>query len=157
VNGIWGGYQGPGAKTIIPAWAAAKFSCRLVPDQDPAKVAKAIERHIEAIKPKAVRVSLEQREGAAQPFITPLDHPLNQAAKRALQRVYGAEPAFIRSGGSIGAVEAMNRQLKAPCLLVGFVLPDCHAHAPNETLDLDSFFKGRVAAAELWKEIAQLS
>jgi acetylornithine deacetylase/succinyl-diaminopimelate desuccinylase-like protein len=157
VNGIWGGYQGPGAKTIIPAWAAAKFSSRLVPDQDPAKVASAIRRHVEAIKPKNVRVTLEQLEGAAQPFITPLDHPLNQAAKRALQRVYGQEPAFIRSGGSIGAVEAMNRQLKAPCLLVGFVLPDCHAHAPNETLDLDSFFKGRVAAAELWKEIAQLT
>jgi acetylornithine deacetylase/succinyl-diaminopimelate desuccinylase-like protein len=82
---------------------------------------------------------------------------LIQAGRTALERVYGKEPAMVRSGGSIGAVEIMARQLNAPCLLVGFVLPDCFAHAPNERLDLESFYLGRKAAAELWAEIAKVT
>jgi acetylornithine deacetylase/succinyl-diaminopimelate desuccinylase-like protein len=156
VNGIWGGYQGPGAKTIIPAWAAAKLSCRLVPDQDPKAVAQALRDHINDIRPKTVRLSLTELESHSQPWITPMDHPLIQAGRRALQRVYGKEPAMVRSGGSIGAVEVMGRLLVAPCLLVGFVLPDCFAHAPNERLDLESFYAGRKAAAQLWEEIARI-
>jgi acetylornithine deacetylase/succinyl-diaminopimelate desuccinylase-like protein len=157
VNGIWGGYQGPGAKTIIPAWAAAKFSCRLVPDQDPKAVAQALRRYIEEVHPKTVRVSLTELSGHGDPWITPVDHPLVQAAQRALRRVYGKDPAMIRAGGSIGAVEVMSRLLEAPCVLVGFVLPDSFAHAPNERLDLDSFYLGRRAAASLWDEIAGIS
>jgi acetylornithine deacetylase/succinyl-diaminopimelate desuccinylase-like protein len=157
VNGIWGGYQGPGAKTIIPAWAAAKISCRLVPDQDPKAVAQALRRYIDEVRPNTVRVSLTQFSGHGDPWITPVDHPLIQAGRRALQRVYGEEPALIRSGGSIGAVEVIGRMLDAPCLLVGFVLPDCFAHAPNERLDLESFYAGRKAALHLWEEIAQIS
>jgi acetylornithine deacetylase/succinyl-diaminopimelate desuccinylase-like protein len=156
INGIWGGYQGPGAKTIIPAWAAAKVSCRLVPDQDPKAVAQALRDHIDEVRPKTVRVSLTQLPGDSEPWITPVDHPLIQAGRRGLQRVYGKEPALIRSGGSIGAVEVLGRLLDAPCLLVGFVLPDCFAHAPNERLDLDSFYLGRKAAALLWEEISQI-
>ena len=156
VNGIWGGYQGPGAKTIIPAWAAAKISCRLVPDQDPKAVAQALREYIDDVAPKTVRVSLTELSGHGDPWITPIDHPLIQAAGRALSRVYGKEPALIRSGGSIGAVEVMARRLRAPCLLVGFVLPDSLAHAPNERLDLDSFHLGRKAALHLWEEIAKI-
>jgi acetylornithine deacetylase/succinyl-diaminopimelate desuccinylase-like protein len=156
VNGIWGGYQGPGAKTIIPAWAAAKVSCRLVPDQDPAEVMAAVRDYIEAVRPKTVRVSVKEMTGHGQPWITPVDHPLIQAARRALSEVYGKDPALVRSGGSIPAVEVMARRLNAPCLLVGFVLPDSFAHAPNERLDLDSFFIGRKAAARLWEEIATI-
>jgi acetylornithine deacetylase/succinyl-diaminopimelate desuccinylase-like protein len=155
VNGIWGGYQGPGSKTIIPAWAAAKISCRLVPDQEPAEVMRAVSDYINEVRPKTVRVSVTELSHG-QPWITPVDHPLIQAAKRALQPIYGKEPALIRSGGSIPAVESMGRLLNAPCLLVGFVLPDCFAHAPNERLDLDSFYAGRKAAASLWQEIAGL-
>ena len=154
VNGIWGGYQGPGAKTIIPAWAAAKLSCRLVPDQDPKAVAQALRDYINDIRPKTVRLTLTELESHSEPWITPMDHPLIQAGRRALQRVYGKDPAMVRSGGSIGAVEVMGRLLDAPCLLVGFVLPDCFAHAPNERLDLESFYAGRKAAARLWEEIA---
>ena len=154
VNGIWGGYQGPGAKTIIPAWAAAKFSCRLVPDQDPNAVAAAVRSYIEEAAPRTVRVTLTELSGHADPWITPLDHPLIKAAQRALRQVYGQEPAMIRSGGSIGAVDVMSRLLNVPCLLVGFVLPDSFAHAPNERLDLDSFYLGRKAALRLWKEIS---
>jgi len=156
VNGIWGGYQGPGAKTIIPAWTAAKISCRLVPDQDPRAVAQALRKYIEAVRPKTVRVSLTELSGHGEPWITPVDHPLIQAGRRALMRVYGKDPALIRSGGSIGAVDVMARRLNVPCLLVGFVLPDSFAHAPNERLDLDSFYLGRRAAVQLWSEIAQI-
>jgi acetylornithine deacetylase/succinyl-diaminopimelate desuccinylase-like protein len=154
VNGIWGGYQGPGAKTIIPAWAAAKLSCRLVPDQDPKAIAEALRQYIEEVHPKTVRVSLTELSGHGDPWITPVDHPLVQAAQRALSRVYRKDPALIRAGGSIGAVEVMGRLLDAPCLLVGFVLPDSFAHAPNERLDLESFYLGRQAALSLWGEIA---
>lgn len=156
VNGIWGGYQGPGAKTIIPAWAAAKISCRLVPDQDPKAVAQAIREYIDDVAPKTVRVHLSQLPGHGDPWIAPLDHPLIQAGRRALRRVYGKDPAMIRSGGSIGAVDVMGRLLDAPCLLVGFVLPDCFAHAPNERLDLESFYLGRKAAVQLWDEISRI-
>ena len=153
VNGIWGGYQGPGSKTIIPAWAAAKISCRLVPDQDPKEIMPAISEYVQAVRPKTVRVIVTEL-AQGEPWITPPDHPLINAARRALHRVYGKEPALIRTGGSIAAVEVMGRRLNAPCLLVGFVLPDCFAHAPNERLDLDSFYLGRKAALQLWEEIA---
>jgi acetylornithine deacetylase/succinyl-diaminopimelate desuccinylase-like protein len=156
VNGIWGGYQGPGTKTIIPAWAAAKISCRLVPAQDPNAVSAALRDYIERVRPRTVRVTLTELSGHGDPWITPVNHPLIQAGRTALERVYGKEPAMVRSGGSIGAVEIMARQLNAPCLLVGFVLPDCFAHAPNERLDLDSFYLGRKAAAELLAEIARI-
>ena len=156
VNGIWGGYQGPGAKTIIPAWAAAKLSCRLVPDQDPKAVAQALRDYIDEIRPKSVRVTVNELTGPSQAWITPIDHPLIQAGRRALERVYAREPAMVRSGGSIGAVEIMARELNLPCLLAGFVLPDCFAHAPNERLDLESFYLGRKAAAQLWDEIGRI-
>ena len=156
VNGIWGGYQGPGSKTIIPAWAAAKISCRLVPDQDPKAIAQALHDYIDAVSPKTVRVSLTDLGGHAEPWITPVDHPLIQAARRALTHAYGKDPALVRSGGSIGAVDVMRRRLTPYCLLVGFVLPDSFAHAPNERLDLDSFYLGRQAAVHLWSEIAAI-
>ena len=156
INGIWGGYQGPGSKTIIPAWAAAKVSCRLVPDQDPRHVASALRTYIEAVRPPHVRARLTQLEGHGGPWITPIDHPLVQAGKRALARAYGTEPVLIRSGGSIGAVDVIDRTLGMPCLLAGFVLPDCRAHAPNESLDLDTYDKGRRAVVELWRELGSL-
>ena len=156
VNGIWGGYQGPGTKTIIPAWAAAKFSCRLVPDQDPKAVSEALRSYINDVSPKTVGVSLTELSGHGDPWITPVDHPLIGAGRTALRTVYGQDPALIRAGGSIGAVEVMGRLLEAPCLLVGFVLPDSFAHAPNERLDLDSFYLGRKAAMHLWEEIAAI-
>ena len=157
VNGIWGGYQGPGSKTIIPAWAAAKISCRLVPDQDPKAVAQAVRDYIDEIRPKSVRVSITTLADGTPPWITPIDHPLIQAGRRALTGVYGKEPALVRSGGTIGAVDIMARHLHTPCLLVGFVLPDSFAHAPNERLDLESFYLGRKAAAQLWDEIGRIA
>ncbi len=156
VNGIWGGYQGPGSKTIIPAWAAAKISCRLVPDQDPEAVSATLRSYIAKVRPPYARATLREMEGHGGPWITEIDHPLLQAGKRALQRVYGTDPVFIRSGGSIGAVDVINRHLEVPCLLAGFVLPDCRAHAPNESLDLESYEIGRRAVVELWRELGSL-
>jgi len=156
VNGIWGGYQGPGAKTIIPAWAAAKFSCRLVPDQDSKAVTEALRGYIEQVQPNTVRVTLTKLTGHGDAWMTPVDHPLIAAGQQALRRVYGQEAALIRDGGSIGAVDVIDRLLGAPCLLVGFVLPDSFAHAPNERLDLESFYLGRKAALHLWEEIAAI-
>lgn len=156
VNGIWGGYQGAGSKTIIPAWAAAKISCRLVPDQNPRAVAAALGDYLEEIRPPTARIRLTEVSGRVDPWITQTDHPLIQAGQRALAKAYGTEPVLVRSGGSIGAVDTMGRLLRAPCLLVGFVLPDCRAHAPNERLDLDSFYAGRRAAVRLWEEIAAI-
>ena len=156
VNGIWGGYQGPGTKTIIPAWVAAKLSCRLVPDQDLNAVTQALSEYIDEIRPHGVRTTLTQLD-RAEPWITPMDDPLIRAGATALKKAYGTEPVLVRSGGSIGAVHSMSRHLQTPCLLVGFVLPDCFAHAPDERLDLDSFFQGRRAALQLWEEIGHLS
>jgi len=119
-------------------------------------VSQALRDYIEAVRPKTVRIELKELSGFGAPWITPTEHPLIQAASRALAPVYGKEPALIRSGGSIGAVEAMSRHLNTPCLLVGFVLPDCFAHAPNERLDLESFYLGRRAAVQLWQEIARI-
>src|SRR2546430_12543187 len=141
-------------KTTIPACAASKFSCRLVPDQSPKAVSEALRRYIEEVAPKTVRVTVSELSGQGDPWITPLDHPLIGAGQRALRQVYGTEPALIRAGGSIGAVDVMGRLLEAPCLLVGFVLPDCFAPAPNERLDPGSFYLGRKAALRLWGGIA---
>ncbi len=156
VNGIWGGYQGPGPKTIIPAWVAAKLSCRLVPDQDLNAVTEALSDYIDVVRPRGVRTSFTQLDHTTEPWITPIDHPLIRAGATALTKVYGTEPVLTRSGGSIGAVHSISRHLQTPCLLVGFVLPDCFAHAPDERLDLDSFFMGRKAALQLWEEIGRL-
>jgi acetylornithine deacetylase/succinyl-diaminopimelate desuccinylase-like protein len=155
VNGIWGGYQGKGMKTIIPAFAACKLSCRLVPDQEAREVASAVRNCVESVRPRTVRTTLTEL-AAYDPWITPIDHPVMQAARRALASVYAGETVFVRSGGSIAAVEVMNRLLSTPSLLVGFVLPDSFAHAPNERLDLDSFYLGRKAALHLWQEIAAI-
>ncbi len=154
VNGMWGGYQGPGAKTIIPAEAHAKVSCRLVPDQDPAKIAQLFERYLRDIAPRGVRVSVQNLHGG-RPSITPIDHPATLAAKRALQRAFRKDVVFMREGGSIPVVATFDALLHVPTVLLGVGLPDEHAHAPNERLNLDNFYRGILAAAYLWQELAQ--
>jgi acetylornithine deacetylase/succinyl-diaminopimelate desuccinylase-like protein len=154
VNGMWGGYQGPGAKTIIPAEAHAKVSCRLVPDQDPAVIAQLFERYLRDIAPPGVRVSVQNLHGG-RPSITPIDHPATLAAKRALQRAFQKEVVFMREGGSIPVVATFDSLLHVPTVLLGVGLPDEHAHAPNERLNLDNFYRGVLAAGYLWQELAQ--
>lgn len=155
VNGIFGGYTGEGAKTIIPSKATAKISMRLVPDQNHNKVAKHFTQYIQQIAPKTVRVKVTSLHGG-EPFYSNIDHPAFDAAMRALKKGFGKEPVYIREGGSIPFVNTMANILKKPALLVGFGLPDENAHAPNEKINLDNFHRGILSCAYLYEELARL-
>jgi acetylornithine deacetylase/succinyl-diaminopimelate desuccinylase-like protein len=153
INGVWGGYTGVGAKTVIPAEAHAKVSFRLVADQDPAKLAPLFEQWVRDNVPPRAEVTIEPH-GAVKPVLTPLDHPANQAAARAVGRAFGAEPVFVREGGS-GPERALTDALGACCVYVGVMLPSDRIHAPNERLLLDNYFKGVRAAAYAYEEFAR--
>jgi acetylornithine deacetylase/succinyl-diaminopimelate desuccinylase-like protein len=140
-NGIWGGFAGEGAKTVLPARAGAKVSMRLVPNQDPKKISDAFRAHVAKVAPKAVRVKVSEFQGGL-PFICPLTDPALQKAAQALTMVFGKECLFGREGGSIPIVADFSALLKAPVVLMGFGLPNENAHAPNENFDLDNFSKG---------------
>jgi len=155
INGIFGGYTGEGAKTVIGSKATAKFSTRLVADQDPATITRLVKKHIEKLTPKSVRLKFTvHSEGDA--WIAPFDHPLVQAGKSALEKGFGKKAVFIREGGSIPLVAMMYKELKKPCVLLGFGLPDENAHAPNERLNLENFQKGIVSLAYYYDEVSRL-
>ena len=141
VNGMAGGYQGPGAKAVIPARATAKLGLRLVPDQDPAGIERLIGRRIAALTPETVTASL-RTEFAAEPVLVDRGAPAVRAAYAALERGFGTAPVFVRLGGTIPPVSTMQRELDAPIVLMGFALPDDGMHAPNERFHLDNFFRG---------------
>jgi len=155
INGIWGGYSGPGSKTVLPANGGAKLSFRLVPDQDPERVAALLEAHLHDNCPPGVRLTVRQLAGSARPWLADRDHPAMAAAGRALERAFGREPVHIRSGGSIPVVTTFDQLLQAPVVMLGVSLPDSHAHAPNERFNLDCFHKGALAAAYLWGELGR--
>ncbi len=152
VHGLWGGYSGEGAKTVIPAGAGAKLSCRLVPDQDPDTIATLVAAHLERLAPLGVRVRVQALHGG-HPVVTPLDHPALQAAGRAVERGFGKPPSFIREGGSIPFVATLVEELALPCVLLGVGLPDEHTHAPNEFFHLTNFYSGMRTVAYLWDEL----
>lgn len=154
VNGIFGGFQGEGIKTVIPSAAHAKITCRLVPDQDPADIADLIRTHINKYIPAGVTVETTLFD-QAQPFVTPFDHPAILAANRALQKAYGTEPAVIRMGGSIPVVETFSQLLKLPVVMLGFGLPDENLHAPNEHFNLENFDKGLATLCDYWFELTK--
>jgi acetylornithine deacetylase/succinyl-diaminopimelate desuccinylase-like protein len=156
VNGIWGGFQGEGAKTIIPAHAHAKISCRLVSDQDPDRIFAVFRDHVLAIAPPGVRVEV-QSLGGGHPSLTPVNHPATQAAARALEATFGQKPLFIREGGSIPVCASFEQILGLPVVLLGFDPPDQRAHAPNEWMDLDNYETGIRTVARMWDEVAALS
>ena len=155
VNGMWSGFQGEGAKTIIPAHAHAKVSTRLVADQDPATVFAALRDYVAEIAPPGVTVSTTYIHGG-QPSLTPTDHPATQAAARAIQAVHGVEPVYIREGGSIPVTAAFDHSLGLPVVLLGFTQPTCNAHAPNETFLLENFELGTRVIVRFWDELATL-
>jgi len=155
-SGICGGFQGEGAKTIIPASASAKIGCRLVPDQEPDDIARKVTEHLQRIAPKAVRVRVELRHGG-RPYLAPTDHPVYEVAKRAFSKAFGRPTAFIREGGSIPFVRTIADATGKPCLLMGFGQPDENSHAPNEWLDLDNYHLGIKSAAYLYDEIARMA
>jgi acetylornithine deacetylase/succinyl-diaminopimelate desuccinylase-like protein len=155
VNGMWSGFQGEGSKTIIPAHAHAKVSCRLVPDQDPAAIFEALRDHVLRIAPPGVRVAVQDL-GHGMPIHTPADHPATAAAARALEATFGRSPVFIREGGSIPICASFERILGLPVVLMGFTPPDDGAHAPNEWMDLRNYETAIRAVARLWDEVAGL-
>ncbi len=150
--GITGGFQGEGAKTIIPARASAKIACRLVPDQEPDEILRKVTQHLKDLAPKGVRVRVETHSGG-RPYLSPTDHPVYELAKRAFTRAFGKPTIFIREGGSIPFVRTIADATGKPCLLMGFGQPDENSHAPNEWLDLDNYHLGIKSAAYLYDEI----
>jgi acetylornithine deacetylase/succinyl-diaminopimelate desuccinylase-like protein len=153
-NGIWGGYTGEGAKTVLPSKAFAKISMRLVPDQSSAKIAKLFEKHMKAIAPKTISVKVRYLNGG-EPAITPVDSPGVKAAVAALEKGFGKKPLYQREGGSIPIVVDFKRLLGIDSVLLGFGLPDENAHAPNEFINLDNFFGGIKTAAHYYNELPQ--
>ena len=155
INGIWGGYSGEGAKTVIPSKAHAKFSTRLVPNQDPHKIAKLVEKHIRKLLPKTVICKFEVLS-AGKPWTAPFQAPIFAKAQAALEKGFGKKAVFIREGGSIPFVTQMHDTFKVPCVLIGFGLPDENAHAPDEHLALENYFGGIKAIAHFYADLATL-
>jgi acetylornithine deacetylase/succinyl-diaminopimelate desuccinylase-like protein len=155
VNGLLSGFTGEGAKTVIPAVAMAKVSMRLVPDQDPDKIAQLFEAHLKKVAPGTVELKVTRMHGG-KPWITDYDNPFVQAAGRAIEQGFGKAPVFCREGGSIPVVSTFQKELGIPAVLFGVGLPDENAHAPNERLDLANFHNGVVASAILYDEIAKI-
>jgi len=155
VNGIWGGFQGHGQKTIIPAEAHAKISMRLVADQEPEDVFAKLKAFVDEIAPPGVEVTVRLL-GTGRPSQTPLDHPHVGAASRALERVFGQSPLYINSGGSIPVAASFQRILGLPVVLLGFTQPNDLAHAPNEWFDLHNYEAAIRTMAATFDEIASL-
>jgi len=141
LNGIWGGYQGAGAKTVLPGKAGAKLSMRLVPDQEPQHVVAALRAFVETLAPPGVTVELQEMHGARPVLVEP-SGPFMEAAYEALEAEWGRRPVKVREGGSIPIVGTFAEVLDAPVLLMGFGLTDDRLHAPNEKLDLENFYGG---------------
>jgi acetylornithine deacetylase/succinyl-diaminopimelate desuccinylase-like protein len=156
VNGLLSGFTGDGAKTVLPAIAMAKVSMRLVPDQNPQKVADQFEDYVRKICPKTVDLKIT-RMNTGKPWMTEFDNKYVRAAGRAIERGFGQAPVFNREGGSIPVVSTFQEELGLPSVLFGVGLPDENAHAPDERLDLGNFHNGIIASAYLYEEIGQLA
>ncbi|MGA2033635.1 MAG: dipeptidase [Thermoguttaceae bacterium] len=156
VCGLSGGYQGQGAKTVLPAWASAKFSFRLVPHQDPHKITAALRRWLPGVTPPGVRVELDDHHGSPG-VLVPLDSPYVAAGARAIAAAFGRPPVYTREGGSIPIVLTFHEMLKADTLLLGWGQDDDNAHSPNEKFSLADFHRGIAASASLWGELSKIS
>jgi acetylornithine deacetylase/succinyl-diaminopimelate desuccinylase-like protein len=151
VNGLLTGYTGEGAKTVLPAKAMAKVSCRLVPDQEPSEIEQLMDAHVKKVAPKGVTVTVKHLHGG-RPWRAELDGPIFDAARRALRKAFDREAVIVGEGGSIPVVGDFQRILGTPVLLVGFGLPGENAHAPDEWISQENFRKGMIAMAALWDE-----
>jgi acetylornithine deacetylase/succinyl-diaminopimelate desuccinylase-like protein len=153
VNGLLSGYTGEGAKTVLPARAMAKVSCRLVPDQNPEEIAQLLEDHIRSLCPSCMECKVEQMHGG-YPWLTPPDHPALEAAAIAIRNVFNKEPVRLREGGSIPIVIDFQKILGLPGILLGFGLNDENLHAPDEHFRVENFYKGIEMSKELLKALA---
>ena len=155
VNGLLSGFTGEGAKTVLPAVAMAKVSMRLVPNQDPDKIAELFEAYCAKVAPKSVEVKVTRMHGG-KPWMASFDNKFIQAAGRAIEQGFGRKPVFTREGGSIPVVATFQEELGLPSVLFGVGLPDENAHAPNEKLDCGNFHNGIISSAILYEEIGKL-
>ncbi|NWO13405.1 dipeptidase [Virgibacillus sp.] len=153
VNGIFGGYQGEGTKTIIPSSATAKITCRLVPGQDPEIVQKLLEDHIYKVAPSGVEVHVEKEKLSAKAYKVEPDHPLIKKAAEAYSKAFQAETVYVRMGGSIPVVEWVEAIYGMPIVLLGFGTPEDRLHSPNESFPLDSFDKGMETIVYYWNSV----
>jgi acetylornithine deacetylase/succinyl-diaminopimelate desuccinylase-like protein len=154
VNGLISGYTDEGSKTIIPAKALAKITCRLVPNQVPDRIMELIRRHVAAHTPSTVRSEVHYRRGMPA-VIVPRDTPVMRVALEAYRQVFGVEPVFSLEGGSIPAVMMLKETLGLPAILMGFGLPDDNLHAPNEKFSLDQFRLGLQTAILFYQSLPQ--
>ena len=154
INGLTSGYQGQGSKTIVPAWARAKITCRLVPNQRPAHIRKIVCNYLKKICPPTVRLEIDAGHGAEAYLVSPESRQA-QAALRALREAFQREPVLMREGGSIPIVNEFKRVLGADTLLLGLGLPEDNPHSPNEKFDLDCFANGQRMSALLWQELCR--
>jgi len=154
INGLTSGYQGEGSKTIVPAWASAKLTFRLVPNQRPEKIRRQILDHLKQLCPPSVKLTAKAGHGG-KPYLVSPTSPAAQAALRALKFAFGHEPVLMREGGSIPIVNDFKQILGADTLLLGLSLPDDNPHSPNEKFSLDCFAKGMIMGAALWQELAE--
>jgi acetylornithine deacetylase/succinyl-diaminopimelate desuccinylase-like protein len=154
VNGMWSGYTGEGSKTVLPSFAAAKVSMRLVPDQDPSELFPRLEAYVKKLAPAGVTVRVLDLH-SARPFLSDPRHPMLRAAVRALERSWTKPPVMAREGGSIPVMETFQETHHLPCILMGFGLDDDQVHAPNEKFSLSSFHGGTRSVAYLYEELAK--
>jgi acetylornithine deacetylase/succinyl-diaminopimelate desuccinylase-like protein len=152
VNGIGGGYQGEGSKTVLPAEAFAKFSFRLVPDQDPKDILEKVRAHFEKHCPVGVSIDIYIGHDG-KPYLADPHSADGKAAQRALTAAFGSEPVLIREGGSIPIIQSFREILGADTLLLGLALPDCQIHAPNENFPVANFEAGILLNQHLLREL----
>lgn len=153
INGMYGGYQGEGTKTIIPSTATAKITCRLVPGQDPAKIQELLEAHIHNVAPTGVTVEVKKEKLSAKAYKVAPDNPLIKKAAKSYSEAFDKETVYVRMGGSIPVVEWIEDIYNIPIVLLGFGTPDDRLHSPNESFPLDSFDKGMETLVRYWAEI----
>ena len=156
VSGLWSGYQGEGAKTVLPAKAGAKFSFRLVPNQEPKKVTVGLKRRLAELCPPGIEMELIDFH-AGPGVLIPLESPYIQAAARAIEHAFGRRPVYTREGGSIPIVTTFSKALEVDTLLLGWGQDDDNTHSPNERFLMADFHRGIKASARLWKELAAIT
>jgi acetylornithine deacetylase/succinyl-diaminopimelate desuccinylase-like protein len=154
LNGVWGGFQGEGNKTVLPNEAHAKITCRLVPNQDPDRIQALLRAHVERHRPPGATVSYQGRTGGARPYLVPADHWGNRAAAAVLTELYGREPLHVRSGGTVPVMDMFKTILGADTVGFGFGQDDEHFHAPDEFMRLSNFERGLRGYCMLFQRLA---
>ena len=154
INGIWGGYQGKGSKTVLPNEARAKITCRLVDDQDPQEIFEAIAKHAQKICPPGVNFSSEQLLGSGTPFKVPRNHNSSEVARLVLEEVYEMAPYVTRLGGSIPIISTFLKELGVHTTMFGFSIGDENLHAPNEFFRLKNLNRGLRAYCRLYERLS---